>query len=408
MIPPFPTQFSGVGVSLAPFNSVMAGLGDSYVADAWGLSANYVQLNDSGSPWPFGNAMGNGAFTSPVAANQGVVGNTQAQIAARTAATNATNARVVLLSSPGLNDITAAATSTAILTGDQTQIAALAAPYVILTTIPTCYAPEALTAPEDAVRVAVNAARRAMASRRVRILDLDAIVTDSSFMVGKHLSHKGTMAAGRALGTILETISVSQDLRSYLIANAIGTGNNAGLTGTTGTKPSGFATGDVATNWILQGTSGLTTTASKGTGDLSQIITNSGTYTGAAGSANYSFKQDAACSITAGQLLELICKFRILTNFANLSSIQIFNQLYSNDYGTIYASQFMPIGATGQLWVDTDGWYNLRSPFLAAGAGAGGAHIDTFFNVIFLDGTTLSATGSVEIAALGTVLGVTA
>jgi hypothetical protein len=386
------------GVGLLALNDIFGGIGDSYIANGIGTSTNLIQWNDAGSVWTYANALGGGLLTTPPAARQGLAGDGVTAASARVAALNASGA-VIDLVAAGINDIRNDIAASVIGPNLKTNIVdALTARFVIVCTLPTLYGGAALTGPQDAERVSLNTTIRSWASARILIADVDAVVTDSTFMdgTGLHLSHKGSLAVGRVIGAIIAAKSVATDAAAALVAAAFST--NAGMTGTGGSKTN--ATGNVANNYGLTGQAASFTTVASKAGNGEQIITTSGTYTGTAGSAFWSLSQDAGCSVVAGDVIELFCKFKILTNFDNLANIQIFNQLYSDDYGTIYAQQYMPIGST-QLYVDTDGYYVFRSLQLAAGIGAGGAHIDTFFQVYLKDGTGISATGAVQIAALG-------
>lgn len=400
---------AGAVSPFAGFNGIFAGLGDSYIANAQAFGTNLVQWNDAGSTWAYGNAFGNGLLTTPTNAFQGhfgdVIGSGGVGISGRVGATNAADPAVVLFDG-GLNDVLSGVAASTSFANLQAILSSLNSPHIIVATIPLTYAPTAPTAPQNTQRLILNTDIATLASNRVKILDVAALLPDSSYFGtdGEHPNNKGSLTVGHSEGSILIAIgSATGDVSAFIAANALGSGANPTMSGAGGGLTN--ATGLVATGWGLTGVAAsFSTVGSKDATTGDQIITTSGTYTGSGGSAILNINQFPSVNLAAGQVIEQICVFKIISNYANLSNIVVFNQLFRSDFGAIYAEQLGWTASGAQSYTTADGWIYYRSPQLTVGTGAGGAFLSNVVQITLKDGTGLSASGAIQIHRCGTRL----
>lgn len=319
-----------------------------------------------------------------VGGNVGTPGQTCANIAAaagntQIASINALNVQAAIIQC-GTNDLASGASAATISANIDTIISSLNAPRIYLGTITARFAPNALTAPQEAQRVLLNPLILAKASTRVKIADYNAIIgSDSSYLQsdGLHPNSKGAKLMGSAgLGALMLADS-GVPLTAFDTQSASGLNPGPGFAGTGGAAGSG-ATGVVGTGWSLSGgslvSSGVAVTASKDAGTGNQVITLSGAFTNASSQFfNINAFPAVGATFTTGDYIEMDAVYKVNTNFTT-------NMQTPNFYYQVFDSGFGQVLATGNSLANTvtpfnqimaaDGTIRIRTPPVQVAAGS--------------------------------------
>lgn len=282
-----------------------------------------------------------GKFYRPVNGNQGVSGNTTVQMVARLGVALATKPALLLFLG-GTNDITSGFTTASIQTNITTIVNAQLANggKIIISTILPRFSPNALTAPQETQRQALNTwiLSNFVGINNVYTINMETPMNSTTlFADGLHPNSQGALILGQGFATVANTfidptnvaLNTTQD--NALSANVYLTGTSGGLNTATGTVP---------TSYTLSASSagGATTVGSiTNTNGLNQaVMTLSGTYTSTTGTAGYS---DATITtgFNVGDLQESILDFEVLSPMTNIVSVGMLIQ-YLNASSTVIAS----------------------------------------------------------------------
>lgn len=259
-------------------NSRAVFLGDSITAGSSGLSYIFPSMMYAG-----------GRFYAPPDANQGIGGNTTAQMLARIASSTDLLPKVLVVLG-GTNDITGLSSTAAEIESNLRGIydaAEAAGSQVVAVTItprndsswennPTAY---------EAVRTAVNIWIKSQSD--VKAVDMDAAGFDPSTMTleGLHPNRVGAYLIGQEVGGAMASLADTGSMLYVDPSDWDDLLDDNDLAGTAGSKAGvgGNVSGDVATGWHLDtNVGGITVVGSKTTtsdGYVKQVITISGTAT---------------------------------------------------------------------------------------------------------------------------------
>lgn len=199
----------------------------------------------------------------------------------------------------GHNDIEAGSSASATLAGIQACLDsyfANGAQYVVIGTVPpvnTILQP-AWDSTKEATRVALNNSIKALASAKIKVVDIDAVGLDLTAAAttyqtgdGTHYNMLGAKLIGDAFAVPMNAImDTSEIIGLYTDASNLLASSNPAMTGTTGGKVSGTGpvpTGNVPDNWrVISNAPGVSTACDVVTlnGSSALQITTSGTATG--------------------------------------------------------------------------------------------------------------------------------
>lgn len=345
----------GRGRTLLPLHSRIVFEGDSITAGSSGPQFSAFAIMRSG-----------GRFFQPAGWNQGVGGQTAAQMATQVASVTALNPKVVVLLA-GTNDLSGTADSDAtIFANIRTCINAYKAAGARVVNI--CVLPRndaVWDAGEETRRLALN--ERIRAQTDVKVVDVEATFNPTTMCDdGLHPNYRGAIHLGNAVGDVLSTMIVPTSVFTGYdgVGNfLVGSGDNPLLTGTTGVKSGTPApTGEVATGWTLEHNAGasIVIAASKTTlnGKTAQRIQVSGTNATAGASVN--FRNPVVYSGVAGEFWEMWWDFSLAAGAQGLRAI-------SASTDTAMATN---AGATVHYPNDVEVAGVLRPPMTTALAGA--------------------------------------
>jgi lysophospholipase L1-like esterase len=334
----FRSQPSSVVASTSRRPLTFVPFGDSFCSrgiTVVGSASNRFEPRDNWIPWMQARLKQRMSLTS----NLGVSGETTAQHLARIGAVTALRPGWVIWATTGTNDITAGTDAPTILANITSGVASLTAAgaNVVLTTIPPRAAPNALSAGQEAVRVAVNLGIKALAKSTAGVIVADTALAisqadgtprTSALEDGLHTATTGAMLFGRAVADAISpfTAAVSDLVESSAdlackIANPL-------MTGTAGTK---FAatitpTGNVATSWTAR------TTAAAGTVVGSKVVRTDGisgewqqlALAGATAAQVLLYQDVASATLPAGTLVQVQAEIEIdAATVTNLTDIEL-------------------------------------------------------------------------------------
>ncbi|HWA17682.1 MAG TPA: SGNH/GDSL hydrolase family protein [Devosia sp.] len=314
--------------------------GDSIVAHGHATVDAYAGNGSWGfSTWAL--ALSEGRLFQPIGGNLGVSGDTVADMYARRAATVARLPKVVC-GMCGTNDVgagTAAATITAGLRAYWNYMLASGARYVVWCTILPRFAPNSLSGGSETIRQAVNAWMLAQASRRIKIVDCEALdLSSDDFGDGLHPNTGGAFKIGQAVAAVLDAITTAADvIAGWTNAYSV----NPTMTGTGGSL-NGGATGVVADGFGLDATQagGANVVGSKGVladGSPAQIITISGSYSGSGRYIN--FASFSASTLEAGDELEYVAEIEVEGLSAEIVRVTPIAAVYDGSFATLFQSE---------------------------------------------------------------------
>ena len=252
-----------------------------------------------------------GRFFSPSGWNQGVGGQTAAQMATQVANVTALNPKVVVLLC-GTNDLSGTAdTAATIFANIRTCVDAYRAAGAKVVSV--CVLPRndgVWDAGEETRRLALNDLIRAQVD--VTVVDVESTFNPTTMCLdGLHPNYRGAIHLGNAVGDALNTLIVGDSvLTGYDTADnfLIGASENPQLTGTGGAVGgTPTPTGQVANNWTVDhNDTTLTVVASKTTlnGRTAQRVQVSGNAAGAS-PRGVTFRNTVAYSGQAGEFYEV-------------------------------------------------------------------------------------------------------
>lgn len=335
---------SGAHPTQQAFNASICYIGDSFVSNGLVISgANYTYPAAGFSTYvaPLANR---GGLVTPLGASQGVVGQTMAQIAARTSALVAFHCPFVAVEG-GINSVLAGVDGATIAAQRLSAIQAFTADgsIVLSPNITPTFGAAALTAPQETQRLAANTIMATFTAPNVIPVNVAALLPNSSFFDagGLHPNTTGSVAYGGGLASGISSRVTSGDI-STLLSSGTNFAANAFFTGITGTLTG--ATGIMASNWDLQaGAAGGATVVASKAANGRQILTITGTVSG----SGTVFMQDFIGSApAAGHVIEQVGTVTLLADPVGLGSIETVSYVLDSGFSALAQAHIQVVPVT--------------------------------------------------------------
>lgn len=377
------------GSGSLPLNSRVIGFGDS-ITGFWSSTLTNRENFQNRGYMLFANMKANNRYYKPIGGNQGVPGNTTAQMLARLDTALALNAKV-MCGMGGTNDIIVSGISSDTTINNLNIIFdafTAAGTTVIWGTITPRFTPNALTPEQEAKRQAVNTWIKTKASAVFHVLDFDSLMNDASLYVdGLHPTSIGAKLQGDKYGEILAKLirggNVIGDFRGTNAYNA-----NLYFTGTNGTLSNG-ATGVVAASYELdRGTTGATVVGSirNDSGILSQQIAVSGNYTGT--NPYILLKENTTVSPpAAGDVIEGMAEVTIAVNHPNVVGINLNFNVYNASFQSLARGDaYLPLDQLSNQF-EPNSKFVIRTPSVAVASTTAATRVALEMSIVLKDQT---------------------
>lgn len=382
---------------LAP-NSILGNFGDSIAASAYDtISTNARNYQDVGFITWAQIRSGSKYFQPLINNKTSVGGNTTAQMVARLGAAMAVKAKVVIIYG-GINDpLTDANYTIDNLNKIYKAFVANGAIVIACTVMRADY----VTGGKIVVLDAINAWIKTQASDQIKVADLAPLLTNIGTQLrdGTHPGPSLAYLMGGVVGDIMSKLIIDHDATAiYQADNSLN--YNIALTGTTGNKDGGFATGSVAYLWRITCESPSvkpTITASKLVENRleSQVIELGGAVTGT--NAEIKFYQNKTAGL-AGLLgtdtFEGMVDFEILEPMININTIMMTLDVTTSE-STMGVFSLIPIAQSNTPF-EVGKRYQMRTPTWTKG-GTAVTNIKSAFVIRLKDGTALPVAGKFRI-----------